>query len=557
MARPVTVLAITDPRPTAALRGFLRGLNAGGAFAVESAPAEALTGADGHDVILGASERPLRPEQAEALAGKLRAGGSLLALAGCAAAWRRDPEIAALLPWEPIGLTPVAELVVRARGGHPITDRLDPETMITDRLMLSTGVAESARLLTVPWRYEEHVLAFELPAGRGRIVHLGLGFTDEVYEEPFMRRLVFRALRHLGEPSRARPASFGVGLLGYGAIGKEHAQSAAAVTGLRLAAVCDRAPARLAAAREELDVPSYDQPDGLLADPAVDVVVVGTPPSAHAEPVLAALAAGKHVVCEKPFALRTEEVRAMVEAAAKAELALTVYQSRRWDPDFEVLRRAVRQGRIGEPFYMESFIGGFGHPCNYWHSHEPISGGTIYDWGSHYFDWQLQLFEGSVRWVSASAHKRVWHDVTNADQVRVDVEFEGGAQATFLQSDIAAVLKPKWYLLGTRGALLGDWRFESVKARHWSGSLVEETLAPAESPADLRLLTPDGAGGTSEERLALPPRATDGFYRNLADHLILGETLAVQPAEAGRTVAIMEAATRSIARGGARLRVTI
>src|SRR5258708_29213391 len=113
---------------------------------------------------------------------------------------------------------------------------------------------------------------------------------------------------------------------------------------------------------------------------------------------------------------------------------------------------------------MESFIGGHEHPCDFWHSHEPISGGTIYDWGSHYFDWILQLFPNPVRTVSAQAHKLVWHDVTNSDQGRVDLTFAGGAQANFPQSDIAAAPKPKWYLLGTHGAAVGDWQAEAAPA---------------------------------------------------------------------------------------------
>jgi predicted dehydrogenase len=192
---------------------------------------------------------------------------------------------------------------------------------------------------------------------------------------------------------------------------------------------------------------------------------------------------------------------------------------------------------------MESFIGGYSHPCDYWHSHEPISGGTIYDWGSHYFDWVLRLFDGPVTTVSAVAHKRVWHDVTNADQVRVDLTFAGGAQATFMQSDIAAALKPKWYVLGTRGAVVGDWQ-------------LHDGLAPADSPARLTVSRPAN-GGVHEERLALAPRDDHGFYRNLADHLAWDEPLAVRPEEARRTVAVMEAATRSIAAGGARLEVDI
>jgi scyllo-inositol 2-dehydrogenase (NADP+) len=143
--------------------------------------------------------------------------------------------------------------------------------------------------------------------------------------------------------------------------------------------------------------------------------------------------------------------------------------------------------------------------------------------------------------VTANAHKRVWHDVTNADQVRVDLAFAGGAQATFLQSDIAAALKPKWYVLGTRGAVVGEWEAAEV---------------PADHPARVKVLRP-AAGGAHEEVLALAPRDGGGFYRNLSDHLAWGEPLAVTPEEARRNVAVMEAATHSIARGGARLEVDV
>ena len=232
----------------------------------------------------------------------------------------------------------------------------------------------------------------------------------------------------------------------------------------------------------------------------------------------------------------------MIDEASIGERMLTVFQSRRWDPDFVALRNVVRSGGIGDLFYMESFIGGYSHPCGYWHSHEPISGGTIYDWGSHYFDWILQLFTDPVKSIAANAHKRVWHDVTNSDQVRVDLTFANGAQAGFLQSDIAGAMKPKWYLLGTRGAVVGEWRDEPV---------------PADFPARVKVLRPADGGGSHEETLSLAPRDDDGFYRNLADHLAWDEALAVTSAEARRTVAVMETAARSIARGGAQIEVDI
>jgi len=489
----------------------------------------------GHHAVLIAADRP--PARAAELARFLEAGGGVVALHGTLGVW----PVGGWAPGEP---GPETELLVRPAPGHPVGDRLDPELAVRDELFVSDPPPPDATvLLTAPWHYSDRVVAFSRPLGAGRLVHLGLGHGTSTWESELFARLVFRALRHAAglEPA----PTVGVGLLGYGAIGREHANAVEEVQGLELRGVCDRLPERREQARAAFGVDVYADAAALLADPGVDLVVVGVPPAAHAGASLDAIAAGKHVVCEKPFALRVEECDRVLAAAAAAGRQVSVYQSRRWDPDFVALRKAVSGGAIGEPFYMESFIGGFLHPCSYWHSHEPISGGTIYDWGSHYFDWMLTLFPQPVVSVSAAAHKRVWHDVSNSDQVRVDVGFEGGAQATFMQSDIAAALKPKWYLLGTKGALVGDWREEVVKSRDWTGDLVEEPLAPSEAPAEVTLHLPDG----TRSRQGQAPRTRNGFYRNLADHLLLGEQLAVPAAEARRNVAVMEAATRSIAAG--------
>ena len=549
----IPVLAIAS-RPSPGLRSLFRGLGESGAFALTVAGPEALTGLNGHRVVLGTGDRPLRPDQAEALGGFLRQGGGLVTLGPTAAAWAESPELADLLGRPPAEESAVTELLVRPVPGHPITDRLEPEVPVTDRLPLG-GAADGNPLLRVPWHYTDVTLGYERSAGKGLFVNLGLGWTAESLEHPLLAQLLHRTLRHASGAALERPMR--IGMIGYGAIGREHGGAISAVPGLELVAVCDKAQSRLDAAREEFDARGYLEPAGLLADPDVDLVVVGTPPATHSEVVLEALAAGKHVVCEKPFALRIEEVDRMLEAAAAGNRVITVYQSRRWDPDFVALRGAVEGGAIGDVFYYESFIGGFGHPCSYWHSHEPISGGTIYDWGSHYFDWLLLLLSGRVAGVTATAHKRVWHDVTNADQVRVDVRFEDGREGQFLQSDVAAALKPKWYLLGTAGAITGDWRFETVKDRAWTGDLIEERLNPPEAPAVVTVRRATATGQSHAETLALPVRAPHGFYRNLADHMLLEVPLAIRPQESRRVVGVMEAATRSIAAGGRQIKLRI
>ena len=529
----------SDDQPIA---GLLRYLETTGGFQVEVADA---VGPGRQQVVLVAGRRPPEDDELAALEPHLRAGGGVVLAGPALPAWSRGLRLAELAGWSPGEPGPASDLRLQPAPGGPISDRLGPELTLRDRLFLGEAPPEAVPLVSVPWHYGERAAVFSQPVGAGRCLVFGLGSEPETWSEPVLHRLLFRSLRAAAGIDPAPP--LGVGLYGFGAIGREHAQSALAVEGLELRGVCDRSTARREEASRLFDVRTHAEAATLLADPDVELVVVGVPPVLHAQAVLECLAAGKHVVCEKPFALRAAEVERMLAAAAGAGRTLTVYQSRRWDPDFVALRDAVASGAIGRPFYMEAFIGGFGHPCSYWHSHEPISGGTIYDWGSHYFDWVLQVFDSQVTGVSAAAHKRVWHDVTNADQVRVDLTFAEGEQASFLQSDIAAALKPKWYLLGTAGAAVGEWRRESVSSRSWTGDLVEERLQPSEAAAAVSLHRPDGNGGAHVELLSLSPREPDGFYRNLADHLMLGEPLAVTPQEAGRNVAVMEAAVHSIA----------
>lgn len=240
----------------------------------------------------------------------------------------------------------------------------------------------------------------------------------------------------------------------------------------------------------------------------------------------------------------------MIDRAYERGRTLTVFQNRRWDPDYIALRNVVRSGSIGELFHFETFVGGYSQPCNFWHSHQPVSGGLAYDWGSHYIDWILQLVDRPVVAVRAQETKRVWHQVTNADHVIVDIRFDDGTTASFMQSDIAAAMKPKWYVLGTKGAVIGDWQRAVKRRRGPDGELDEERVLPTDLPATLSVLRPDGEGGTHKETLALPKRDRSAFYRNLAAHLLHGEPLAVPAHDPRRVVAVLETAAVSAAAGG-------
>ena len=126
-----------------------------------------------------------------------------------------------------------------------------------------------------------------------------------------------------------------------------------------------------------MESPTIESAASLADDPAIDVVIIATPPNTHASLSVQMMDAGKHVICEKPLALNRAETARMVETADRQQVHLGCHQNRRWDVDYLAIKQALEEGRIGDLFYVETFVGGFSHPCGYWHSHDEVSGGTV------------------------------------------------------------------------------------------------------------------------------------------------------------------------------------
>jgi predicted dehydrogenase len=444
---------------------------------------------------------------------------------------------------------PAAELrVMFFNSHHAMANRLPDALYLKSVYQPLVHLADDTEpILYADWHYTHRPMLLARPVGEGKVACT----TLQAYDEPAFQQILYRLLRYLTGYNDGRD-TLAVGLLGYApSVGKIHGLGARVTPGLELKAACDLNPERLIQAGQDFpDLKTYQSADAFAADADIDLVIIATPPNAHAELAIQMMNAGKHVVCEKPLAISRQETAAMVETAEKQGVHLSCHQNRRWDVDYLAIKRALAEGAIGDLFYMETFVGGFNHPCGFWHSHDEISGGLAYDWGAHYLDWIVGLIPEPIKTVICTRHKRVWHDVTNADQERIQIRFAGGQEAEFIHSDIAAVRKPKWYLLGTDGAIIGYWK-DVVEYEIDPVVYFEQHDIPAtEMPPDLTLRRRHPSGQIVAQKLAVPERKHYLFHQNIADHLLSGEPIVAPLEHSVRVVAILEAAARSAANGG-------
>ena len=317
-------------------------------------------------------------------------------------------------------------------------------------------------------------------------------------------------------------------MLGYGGafnMGKGHSDWVNAAPGMEAVAACDLDPARMEAAKQDFpNFRTYTDVSKMLEDDGIDLVVIITPHNVHAEQAIQCLNAGKHVVVEKPMCLTVAAATAMIEAGKKNNKVLTTFHNRRHDGDFLAIREVIQKGMLGEVFHLEAFIGGYGHPGHWWRSDKKISGGAFYDWGAHFVDWVLNLIPEKMESVTGFYHKKVWMDVTNEDQTQGIIRFKNGATADIQVSSLAAVGKPRFRILGTKGAIEDHWKSPFKINTEVDGIRVSMEVPYKESnwPA---------------------------YYADLAKCLLEGAPLEVTPESSRRVIGVFETAEKSAKSG--------
>jgi predicted dehydrogenase len=302
--------------------------------------------------------------------------------------------------------------------------------------------------------------------------------------------------------------------------------------GFEVKALVGRDPERTAVRAKRFGVPAVTSLDDALSRPGVDAVTIATPPHSHGQLVLQAIAAGKHVLCEKPFARDAAEARHLLDAAESAGVVHVLGTEFRWATGQALLARVIADGRIGEPrlanFVLQiPLLASPAAEVPGWWSDAEQGGGWLGAQGSHVID-QIRVTLGEFEGVSASLPSVSDHGWTAEDTFIVHFRLRSGVVGVMQSSagDWGRILMVT-RVAGTTGAvsLDGDKVTLSTSAGVETIQPPEELLnGPPEPPsADLLVTAYDLLHSTGIDR---------GPYIRLAEAFrdrILERTVADDP----------------------------
>lgn len=247
-------------------------------------------------------------------------------------------------------------------------------------------------------------------------------------------------------------------VVGTGAIGRMHVQTAAQLESARLVAVCDERPEALEAVTRDTPARAYASYRELVAGERLDGVILCTPPSLHPEMATFFLESGIDVLCEKPLATTSAAAHAMYAVARRRGRLLALASKFRYVDDVEAARRLVRDGSVGRVRHAEiTFISNV-DMRNRWNADPAISGGgVIIDNGCHAADLCRYLF-GAVSHVAAVAYRRT-EGLDVEDSAYLYLGTEGGVGVTVdLSWSLDRQLPYYVRIFGEHGRLTIGWR---------------------------------------------------------------------------------------------------
>lgn len=252
-----------------------------------------------------------------------------------------------------------------------------------------------------------------------------------------------------------------IGIVGLGRLGRRHAENLSLrVPAVRLVAAASPIADERAWAEGTLaGVTAYADLPALLAHPGLDAVWLVTPTSLHADQVIAAIEAGKHVFCEKPLALEPDDCDRVIAAAERhpGQIVMIGFM-RRFDPAYAEAKRRIAAGELGEVFAIRCVAEDPVDPEGFFVKFAPTSGGIFLDCCIHDIDLVRWMLEGAEVSQVSAAGSRIMYPALGAcgdvDNGFATVTFKGGQVATFHVSRTShRGYEASMEIVGTKGAL--------------------------------------------------------------------------------------------------------
>lgn len=340
-----------------------------------------------------------------------------------------------------------------------------------------------------------------------------------------------------------------LGIIGFGGMGKWHAQNAPRA-GVKVIAACDIKEERIQEAKD-IGIEAYKSAEELLTNAEVNTVILTVPNYLHKEMCIKAAKAGKNVITEKPAAMSVKELEAMEKACNVAGVFFTSHQNRRWDKDMLIVKKVFDEGLLGNIFTIESKLHSGNGYMHEWHIYKKYGGGMMYDWGVHLIDQILFIMpEAKIGSIYADL-KNVLHEEVD-DYFKIIMKMDNGITVHIELSTYILEYQPRWLVGGDRGTVVVK-DFGCNGAIYRTGKMLEK-LPPQITETEAgptRQFAPIPPGGI--ETFPLPEVESDwvDFYKNVIEVLNGKEESKIRISEVRRVLEVMEAVWESSKTGKA------
>jgi predicted dehydrogenase len=280
--------------------------------------------------------------------------------------------------------------------------------------------------------------------------------------------------------------------------------------------------------------------DELLANPAIDLVIICSPNQLHFPQAKAALEAGKHVIVEKPFTVNSTEAQSLIETSRKSGKLVFPFHNRRWDSDLLTLKHIIAQGYLGKIVEYESRFDRFTPEISRaaWRYQQEEGGGTLFDLGIHLIDQAVSLF-GKPQGVFARLFNQREGSVTD-DSFDLKLIYPD-LNVTLKASVFVKEAGPRFQVHGTKGSFV-KYGLDVQEAQLRKGKKPGSKGYGMEPFSQRGILNTATSGKSFRGRYETLPGNYMAFFDNVHSTITTGSEMVIKPEDALLNIRIIEAA---------------